>query len=69
MREPDEEVFVNSVRSTDSMRSGFYEPSISTRGSRSLQRKYRRRARWPWFIFWLLAVCGAAMLYFRFKMG
>jgi hypothetical protein len=66
MRDPDDDMFRDSMGRREARRSGFYEPSISTRGSRSLQRKRRRRPNWPWIVFGLTLIGAATMLGMRF---
>jgi len=66
MRKPDEDAFRDSVKPREKSRSGFYEPSISTRGSRTLQRRRRRASVWPRVAFGLVLVGAVVMLWVRF---
>lgn len=66
MRKPDEDAFRDSVKPREAAKSGFYEPSISTRGSRTLQRHGRRRSIWPRVAFGLVLVGAVVMLWVRF---
>ena len=67
VRKVDEEAFRESTRPPDSRGSWFYEPSVSTRGGRDLQRKHKPRAIWPWIVFWLIAIAGTAILWSRLE--
>ena len=67
MRKLDEEAFRDSVRSPDSISSGFYEPSFSNRGTRTLQRARKRRPIWPRVAIGLILVATVLMLWFRFR--
>src|SRR5215211_5360329 len=68
MRKIDEDEFRDSFRSPDSTRSGFYEPSISNRGRRTLQSARKRRpALWPRVAIGLILVATVLMLWFRFR--
>ena len=66
MRKPDEDAFRDSVKPREAVKSGFYEPSISTRGSRTLQRGRKRRSIWPRVAVALVLVGAAVMLWVRF---
>jgi len=66
MRTPDEDAFRDSVKPRDAVKSGFYEPSISTRGSRNLQQRHRRRSLWPRIAFGLILIGAAVMVWVRF---
>ena len=65
MRKSDEEAFIDSFRSTDSPKSRFHEPVVSARRRRSLQRKRKAPAKWPWIVFLIVVVCAAVMLWIR----
>ena len=67
MHSTDEDAFRDSVKPREAVRSGFYEPSISTRGSRNLQRRHRRKALWPRFAIGLVLVGAFVMLWVRFR--
>ena len=67
MRSTDEDAFRDSVKPREAVRSGFYEPSISTRGSRNLQRRHRRKALWPRFAIGLVLVGAFVILWVRFR--
>ena len=66
MRTPDEDAFRDSVKPRDAVKSGFYEPSISTRGSRTLQKRHRRRSIWPRIAVGLVLIGAAVMVWVRF---
>jgi hypothetical protein len=67
MRSTDEDAFRDSVKPREPSRSGFHEPSISTRGSRTLQRRHRRRSLWPRVAIGLVLVGAVVMLWVRFR--
>lgn len=67
MRSTDEDAFRDSVKPREAVRSGFHEPSISTRGSRTLQRRQRKKALWPRFAIGLVLVGAIVMLWVRFR--
>ena len=66
MRTPDEDAFRDSVKPRDAGKSGFYEPSISTRGSRKLQMRHGRRSLWPRIAVGLVLIGAAVMVWVRF---
>ena len=66
MRTPDEDAFRDSVKPREATRSGFYEPSISTRGSRTLQRRSRRKSIWPRIAVALVLIGAVVMVWMRF---
>ena len=66
MRHLDEDAFRDSVKPREAVRSGFHEPSISTRGSRTLRHRHRRRSLWPRVAVGLVLVGAAVMLWVRF---
>jgi len=68
MRKPDEEAFRDSFRSSDQTGSGFYEPSVSNRGTRTLQRGRKQRPLWPRVAIGLILVAAGLMLWVRFGM-
>ena len=67
MRKADENAFRDSFRSTDSTQSGFNEPSVSNRGTRTLKANVRRPARplWIWLAAALILIAAALMLWMR----
>jgi hypothetical protein len=57
---------VSESLGSHSKRSGFYEPSISSRGTRNLRVDSKRFPLWPKVVFVLIAICAALMLWVRF---
>ena len=67
VRNTDESDFRDSVRPRGVHQSGgFYEPSISSRGSRTLQHKAKRRSIWPRVALGLILVGALVLLWVRF---
>jgi hypothetical protein len=66
MRKPDEDAFRDSVKPREAVRRGFHEPSVSTRGSRTLQRGRKSRSIWPRVAVALVLVGAVVMLWVRF---
>ena len=64
MRRLDGDAFSESFGS-HSNRSGFYEPSISSQGTRKLKTKSKRYPLWPKMVVALLLICAALMLWVR----
>ena len=66
MRRPDEDAFRDSVKPREATKSGFYEPSISSRGSRTLQRRRGRQSIWPRIAVGLVLIGAVLMVWVRF---